>query len=73
MAQYQLSLIPRFTFIYASFEPTFKYIQDPPPWIPAEPQHTTPGTSDDAEMHMIRAVSTGIINVRLSCSSKLPC
>lgn len=42
-------------------------IQDPPPWIPAESQHTTLGTSDDAEMHMIRAVNTGIINVRLPC------
>ncbi|KAJ3573042.1 hypothetical protein NP233_g2676 [Leucocoprinus birnbaumii] len=40
--------------------------QDPPPWIPAEPQHTTPGTSDDAEMHMIRAVNTGIINLSVA-------
>ncbi|KAJ3557321.1 hypothetical protein NP233_g11772 [Leucocoprinus birnbaumii] len=46
--------------------PTVSHTKDPPPWIPAEPQHTTPGTSDDAEMHMIRAVNTGIINVRLA-------
>ena len=55
------------------FEPTSEYIQDPPSWIPAVQQHTTPETSDDAEMHMIRAVKTGIINVRLSCSSESSC
>ena len=26
-------------------------------------QHTSSGTSDEAELHMIRAVNTGIINV----------
>lgn len=38
-------------------------IQDPPPWIPAVTQHTTSGASEEAELHMIRAVDTGIINV----------
>jgi mitotic spindle assembly checkpoint protein MAD2B len=37
--------------------------QDPPPWIPAVTQHTTSGTGEKAELHMIRAVNTGIINV----------
>ncbi|KAF5352635.1 hypothetical protein D9756_005990 [Leucocoprinus leucothites] len=46
--------------------PTVSHTKDPPPWIPAEPQHTTPGTSDDAEMHMIRAVNTGIINLSVA-------
>ncbi|KAJ7070844.1 spindle checkpoint protein [Mycena amicta] len=36
--------------------------QNPPPWIPAFTQHTTAGTSDESELHMIRAVNTGIIN-----------
>lgn len=40
--------------------------QNPPPWIPATPQHTTAAASDAAELHMIRAVDTGIINVRRS-------
>ncbi|CAK5280603.1 unnamed protein product [Mycena citricolor] len=26
--------------------------KNPPPWIPAFTQHTTPGTSDDSELHM---------------------
>ena len=38
--------------------------QDPPPWIPAAAAHTTSGVSDKAELHMVRAVDTGIINVR---------
>ncbi|KAJ7925980.1 DNA-binding protein [Mycena leptocephala] len=36
--------------------------KNPPPWIPAYTQHTTSGASEDAELHMIRAVNTGIIN-----------
>ena len=36
--------------------------QDPPPWIPADSGHTTEGVSDDAQLHMMRAVDTGIIN-----------
>ncbi|KAJ3732477.1 spindle checkpoint protein [Lentinula guzmanii] len=39
--------------------------QEPPPWIPADQQHTTSGASDDAELHIVRAVSTGIINLSL--------
>jgi len=39
---------------------------DPPPWIPAVTQHTTSGASIDAELHMIRAVNTGIINLSLA-------
>ncbi|KAL9716498.1 hypothetical protein Ac2012v2_000946 [Leucoagaricus gongylophorus] len=46
--------------------PTVSHTKDPPPWIPAESQHTTLGTSDDAEMHMIRAVNTGIINLSVA-------
>lgn len=36
---------------------------DPPPWIPADTQHTTAGVSEQAELFMIRAVNTGVINV----------
>ncbi|KAJ7446453.1 DNA-binding protein [Mycena galericulata] len=39
---------------------------NPPPWIPAYTQHTTTGASEDAELHMIRAVNTGIINLSLA-------
>ncbi|KAF8167664.1 DNA-binding protein [Crassisporium funariophilum] len=46
--------------------PTHSNTADPPPWIPAVTQHTTSGTSDDAELHMIRAVNTGIINLSLA-------
>jgi len=38
--------------------------KDPPPWIPAITQHTTAGMTDTAELHMVRAVNTGIINVK---------
>lgn len=38
--------------------------KDPPPWIPAITQHTTAGMTDKAELHMVRAVNTGIINVK---------
>jgi len=40
------------------------FLKDPPPWIPAVTQHTTSGVADAAELHMVRAVNTGIINVR---------
>ncbi|KAG2022969.1 hypothetical protein CC2G_000678 [Coprinopsis cinerea AmutBmut pab1-1] len=46
--------------------PSASQTKDPPPWIPAEAQHTTRGTSDKAELHMIRAVNTGIINLSLA-------
>lgn len=39
---------------------------DPPPWIPADTQHTTAGVAEQAELHMIRAVNTGVINVSLA-------
>jgi len=38
---------------------------EPPPWIPANKQQTTSGASEDAELHIVRAVSTGIINLSL--------
>lgn len=39
-----------------------------PPWVIAEPRHTTSGAGENAEIHVVRAVSTGIINVcRLTC------
>ncbi|KAF7303249.1 HORMA domain-containing protein [Mycena kentingensis (nom. inval.)] len=37
-----------------------------PPWIPAFTQHTTAGTSDESQLHLIRAVNTGIINMSLA-------
>jgi mitotic spindle assembly checkpoint protein MAD2B len=45
--------------------PTHSGTKDPPPWIPAVTQHTTSGTGEKAELHMIRAVNTGIINLSL--------
>lgn len=38
--------------------------ETPPPWIPAVTQHTTDGATEKAELHMVRAVDTGVINVR---------
>ncbi|KAF8807817.1 DNA-binding protein [Phlegmacium glaucopus] len=46
--------------------PSHSDTADPPPWIPAVTQHTTSGTSDGAELHMIRAVNTGVINLSLA-------
>ncbi|KAF9245776.1 hypothetical protein BU15DRAFT_70846 [Melanogaster broomeanus] len=42
--------------------PSAKRDKDPPPWVPADRQHTTSGSSDDAQLHLLRAVDTGIIN-----------
>ncbi|KAG6866043.1 hypothetical protein C0991_009140 [Blastosporella zonata] len=39
---------------------------EPPPWIPANAQDTTPGTDATAELQMIRAVNTGVINLSLA-------
>lgn len=44
---------------------------DPPPWIPATTQHTTSGASEKAELHMVRAVDTGVVNVKNSGTSTL--
>lgn len=46
--------------------PSVSQTKDPPPWIPADTQHTTAGASDRAELTMIRAVNTGVINVSLA-------
>ncbi|PPQ67177.1 hypothetical protein CVT25_005778, partial [Psilocybe cyanescens] len=46
--------------------PTHSNTKDPPPWIPAVTQHTTTGTTNQAELNMIRAVNTGIINLSLA-------
>jgi len=46
--------------------PSITHGKDPPPWIPAGTQHTTSGVSDNAELHMVRAVDTGIINLSLA-------
>lgn len=46
-------------------EPTAKG-EDPAPWIPADNQHTTQGASEEAELHIIRSVHTGILNVSLT-------
>ncbi|THH33159.1 hypothetical protein EUX98_g1066 [Antrodiella citrinella] len=43
--------------------PTVTHGKDPPPWIPATLDNTTTGTSEQAELHMLRAVDTGIINL----------
>ena len=39
--------------------------QDPTPWVPADKQYTTSETSDDAQLHLLRVVETGIVNVSL--------
>ncbi|KAF8700874.1 hypothetical protein AX14_000641 [Amanita brunnescens Koide BX004] len=46
--------------------PSASVDKEPPPWIPADAQHTTLGASDKAELHMVRAVNTGIINLSLA-------
>jgi len=46
--------------------PSVSHGQDPPPWVPADKQHTTAGASNNAELHMLRAVDTGIINLSLA-------
>ena len=38
-------------------------MKEPPPWIPAVTQHTTAGAQNEAELHIVRAVNTGVINV----------
>lgn len=51
---------------FLQFDQVYILIQgqgDPPPWIPANKQHTTEGASEHAELHFIRAVDTGVINV----------
>ncbi|TRM65882.1 DNA-binding protein [Schizophyllum amplum] len=39
---------------------------DPPPWLPADGQHTTAGASEEAQVHVVRAVNTGVINLSLT-------
>jgi len=39
---------------------------NPPPWLPAVTQHTTAGSSERAELHMVRAVDTGVVNLSLA-------
>ncbi|KAI0347769.1 DNA-binding protein [Trametopsis cervina] len=46
--------------------PSVTQSQEPPPWVPTTTLHTTFGASDQAELHMIRAVDTGIINLSLA-------
>ncbi|KAG9314041.1 DNA-binding protein [Chiua virens] len=40
--------------------------QDPPPWVPADKQYTTAGTPDNTQLHLLRTVETGIVNVALA-------
>ncbi|KAL7285433.1 hypothetical protein ACG7TL_000530 [Trametes sanguinea] len=40
--------------------------KDPPPWIPAATPDTTAGAAESAELHMVRAVDTGILNLSLA-------
>ncbi|KAH8835479.1 DNA-binding protein [Flagelloscypha sp. PMI_526] len=37
-----------------------------PPWLPADIEHSSTGASADAELHMVRAVDTGIINLAMA-------
>ncbi|TCD66494.1 hypothetical protein EIP91_001319 [Steccherinum ochraceum] len=46
--------------------PSVTHGKDPPPWVPATLQHTTTGASEEAELHLLRAVETGIINLSLA-------
>ncbi|KAL1697600.1 mitotic spindle checkpoint HORMA domain-containing protein [Schizophyllum commune] len=39
---------------------------DPPPWLPADGSLTTAGASEEAQLHIVRAVNTGIINLSLT-------
>ncbi|EPT01532.1 hypothetical protein FOMPIDRAFT_1059716 [Fomitopsis schrenkii] len=39
---------------------------DPPAWVPAIEAHTTAAVTDKAELHMLRVVETGIINLALA-------
>ncbi|KAH9858029.1 DNA-binding protein [Lenzites betulinus] len=46
--------------------PSATHGKEPPPWVPASTTDTTSGTTDGAELHMLRAVDTGIINLSLA-------
>ncbi|KAI0375163.1 DNA-binding protein [Pilatotrama ljubarskyi] len=46
--------------------PSAAHGKEPPPWIPASTPDTTSGAADSAELLMIRAVDTGIINLSLA-------
>ncbi|GJE85843.1 DNA-binding protein [Phanerochaete sordida] len=46
--------------------PSVSQGKDPPPWVPATTPHTTRGVADQAELHMVRSVDTGIINISLA-------
>ncbi|KAJ1301728.1 hypothetical protein OPQ81_008961 [Rhizoctonia solani] len=39
---------------------------DPPPWTAAHSQHTSAGTSDDAQLRVVRALETGVIDLALA-------
>lgn len=51
--------------------PQDEMAQDPPPWVPADGQYTTSGTPDDVQLHLLRVVETGIVNVSLMYSATL--
>ncbi|KAH7886131.1 DNA-binding protein [Phlebopus sp. FC_14] len=40
--------------------------KNPPPWVPADQQHTTSGASEEAQLHLLRAVDTGILSLSLA-------
>ncbi|KAJ3481721.1 hypothetical protein NLI96_g7465 [Meripilus lineatus] len=52
--------------------PTASSGEEPPPWVPATIQHTTAGASEDAELHLLRAVETGVINLSLAVQELEP-
>ncbi|KAF9040466.1 DNA-binding protein [Hymenopellis radicata] len=46
--------------------PSVKVDDEPPPWIPAEVSHTTANVPETAEISVLRAVNTGIINLTMA-------
>ncbi|KAL4070598.1 DNA-binding protein [Scleroderma citrinum] len=46
--------------------PSARRDENPPPWVPADRQHTTSGASEDSQLHLLRAVDTGIISLSLA-------
>ncbi|KAF7793389.1 hypothetical protein EIP86_004501 [Pleurotus ostreatoroseus] len=43
--------------------PSVSHGKEPPPWVPCTAPHTTTGAKKQAELHLLRAVETGVINL----------
>jgi hypothetical protein len=41
------------------------HIQEPIPWVPASKQHISNEQTPSAQLHVVKVVETGVINVRL--------